>query len=626
MFLKVFLLVALSILCFSQTTEKKVLSVRNVITSYTQTNTTWNFFFKTRSRYGYFLFGFSNSNSSMLGGAIFASWVGDYVGKLEPNITIYRYVPPVNMSVPKQLFQKEPWFIMDQLVKDTNYYPIGRYNDDINTEIELSKADFPWISIQKTYIMTGFSFLRKPKGPSNLTNLDEFYINPLSRVIYSDKSYFSPYARLESLHLAPFIIMLCFYPTVFIICFILLSFNKQPLASRGITPFFACIGHFLHLLSSITQFVYTLEDFKYNCIYLYFLQHTVILSLLFLEVFHFFRYVMIVNINIQKELAIKKKESNGLLNQIQNTDFKYKLLRIFGKKRFLVAQTILNYIFFTIIYIIGFASTKFTCDKRVFWSSVIFYIFGGIIVFLLIALFIYDFYLNFNKIIKCEIVRLWREDVFYYRIEIYFIGLFIVVPLWITMIFMNPDSFYVYSYDRPEVLIVSTFDSLGLYALFFMQCGFALIVTIFKAIVDCFAKKHAPNVIVDTLNDSLAREFFTEFVKNEWASENIVCYDDIQKYKSETKENKKQSAQNIFNLYLNGASSQLEVNVPRSENDKVKQKLESGEELKDDLFEGIENNVIINLCDNYSRFIKTNEYLSLKKKAEMFEYQRLPTN
>lgn len=582
-----------------------VRTIGNFVFSLTQRNLTLNFFFKARSRFGYFYVGFSNSAVELTGGLVLMMSV-DYKNGFDGyrNITYWRYVGGNSTKLEPNLYQNTSYFILDHYKVDLNYFPLGRYNNDINYIVDLKRSDFPWIN-EETWIHAGFSYNNVPNGPLEFASPDETRSIQVKDINDDDQQYFPPIARLENLHISLFILELIALMVLFIVCLLLYIFKKQPISSRGLTPMLACFGHFVHIFSGITQYVYTLEDFKYNCIWLYFLQQSVLLTLLFLTFVHFFRYTIILSLNREKS-KIKINEPRERWKQIR-----FKILKILGTNYFLLASVIIFYFLNTVIYLIGFSSTKFICDRRSSWPYALYIVSVSLFCVFFILLFLFEVYMNFNKIKSCRFIEIWANDIYSYRLEIYGLGLFIVFPFWLISLFMNPDFFMITSFRfdrnqiRPEIPIVSSLDSVSFYTFFFMQCGFPLVITLSKLIF-CFHKPQK-TIFAEFLENEQKKKIFAVYCKHEWSYENIACFDDIKKYEKEKDlEERKQMALKLVDLYFK-PSSELEVNVPKQYIADINEKI-SKDDFSNNLFEKALNSVYENLSDTYSRFVITPLY------------------
>jgi hypothetical protein len=122
------------------------------------------------------------------------------------------------------------------------------------------------------------------------------------------------------------------------------------------------------------------------------------------------------------------------------------------------------------------------------------------------------------------------------------------------------------------------------------------------------------------MKDEHGAPLFTKFVESEWSIENILCYQDIMKYPETPQKDRKEFVKRIIELYFNGTTSELEVNVPGKPKEALKQHFFKNE-FNDNLFADIHSNLLINLYDSYSRFIVTKEFENLVKTNKFLKEQ-----
>ena len=152
--------------------------------------------------------------------------------------------------------------------------------------------------------------------------------------------------------------------------------------------------------------------------------------------------------------------------------------------------------------------------------------------------------------------------------------------------------------------------------------GFPLTLTIFKFISNLIRKSNSKEIDIEgmefLLNDDEGYKIFFEFAQNEWSIENIKFWSAVEEWK---KHNTKERALEIYDGYLNGALSPLEINVPKKECVEVwKIMSESNEEkLPLNLFDQLSCSVKTNLADTYSRLIITDEFSIFVKKYKFQE-------
>lgn len=138
-----------------------------------------------------------------------------------------------------------------------------------------------------------------------------------------------------------------------------------------------------------------------------------------------------------------------------------------------------------------------------------------------------------------------------------------------------------------------------------MQCGFPLMITIIKFLVSLFRKEKESSLFYEFLENDQKKKIFRHFCKHEWSYENFSSYEEIQKYKNiKDEENRKKIAVQIYELYFNGKNSELEVNIPISKSNDIKEKMKNNQ-FKEDLFDQALISVFENLTDTYSRFMLT---------------------
>lgn len=72
-------------------------------------------------------------------------------------------------------------------------------------------------------------------------------------------------------------------------------------------------------------------------------------------------------------------------------------------------------------------------------------------------------------------------------------------------------------------------------------------------------------------------------------------------------EERKKKINDITNLYLNGSSSELEINISNSISNEIAKKYLEGV-FENEIFEVLERNLILNMNDTYMRLIFTKEF------------------
>lgn len=516
---------------------------------------------------------------------------------------------------------------------DWNVYPIGFYlNDmrslfylDINQTLKYFTNDFN--------VSIGFSYNAKP------TSLTEFDMSKVDEVFtfewnLTKENQYTPVNTLLQPHLfryeffgvVQFSLFLVFYAFIFVI--LLIIRKKQPLASRGLTPILACIIQFLLTFSGITQFVFTLQLNKVNCYISRLIIGPLIISVIYLAIFNFFRYIMIINLNNRKALYIQNKENNGN----QRTYLSRAILIILKVVRhwgFHIIIFVVFYIFISGIFIIVSASSEFNCQltgdnivtrNQASATDTVFAVILIILFIIGIIIALIDIFSNIIFIIKEDALKLWNDDIYYFRLEILILGLCITFPYFIIIfilkqtIYGEDELYYGWNYYDYSIL-----NSISYHLLFIMQVLFVLTITIVKWVFSLCRKKTNDSAMVNLLKDQELLTLFQKFIRNEFSEENLICFKEIQKFKLETDtEKRKNLANEMVKTYFNGADSSLEINVDWNYCNQIKKKL-NDTEISNDIFEDVERVVKTNLYDSFSRFSSTKVYYDYEKKSQQVQ-------
>jgi len=386
---------------------------------------------------------------------------------------------------------------------------------------------------------------------------------------------------------------------VLFVLFILLS-QFQPLKSRGIIPFLAFFRFFFSSFFHFNHFG-NLQNLELSCYFQYFIDIPLTFSGFFLIVLSLFRYVVITNLNMRKQKITKTKtnEKNVLLIVL-----KYSIHPI---------VTLIIWVLIVIVFLIIDTSLVFSLRCETDLEGVTPYIANplyGIVIFLCSILFFIDILMNLRKIFsKCGICNLFiKYDAYYFRTELYIFGLGIAATGFILVTILE------ISIPNLPFVVALLFGWMLDLMVFFFQSGFVLLMTIINLFLKLFRKKTKGYLIEQLLTNEEFHDMFYEFTKSEWSTENLVCYDDIIDFE---KNGNKEKAEMMMNLYFNGASSELEVNVPGTLLVSIKENLQKNE-IDKKMFNEIKNVVVSNLLDTNSRFIWTWEYRQFKFRNEAF--------
>lgn len=296
--------------------------------------------------------------------------------------------------------------------------------------------------------------------------------------------------RIEEYHISSYIITLLIYILLFIL--LILFRNKQPLKSRSLLPYLSVLSQFFMFIPGFFNYIprdmslpiYFYSDIFYTIIYLYF-RFSTISVLLFLSILLFYRYIILLNLNLKKMIFIKN-------TQTENYELKWHwiVLKHFGDMKIQILLFIFSYILFSLYQ--SFAWLHYL-GPNVFMN---FYFYSIIILMAFLGFlgFIFDIITNLNLIKKCKFYKLWKDDIFLFRFEIYFLFLFIIFPLSVVFYIIIDTNFdYIYYYNDRLIKkhngVFHIFNSIIMFSLLFWQVIFVLGVTIFNFLKQIFIKK-----------------------------------------------------------------------------------------------------------------------------------------
>jgi hypothetical protein len=278
---------------------------------------------------------------------------------------------------------------------------------------------------------------------------------------------------------------------------------------------------------------------------------------------------------------------------------------------------------FSIYHIIFYFTTNQNCGRTGFllYSRVYSYVLVFIQLLLLGCIVIFDLIFNIQLLIRNPFTFLKeyfiKKDPYFFRFEmlLYVFVFLFNASLQVTGAVLDVVSSQL---DATQTALKENIDTyfeierlIPDALLILVVFGFPLTLTIIKMIqTKYFTILHDQEVALQNLEkllkDELGYNSFFEFCQNEWSVENIKFWKDVEVWmKNPTRE----SAIGIFNTYLNGSLSPLEVNVTRREIIPVREAIDNLDvELEATLFAKLHEMVKVNLSDTYSRFIITREH------------------
>lgn len=543
----------------------------------------------TRGRFGYSFIAISNSNTSFSNAVIFMLYL-----KAPYTEVFNRYNGQNGDFYLSNTTNSNTDNIFHSFVANDNLPGIGNIVDDLFVSFRVNATNFLRRFGTKFTVFVGVNKYNSPSSPSSFVpKLDDAYLFNYDLTVRETKPLTgSPLLRYELFHLAIYVLSLIFYIFIFII---LIIFAKvQPLYSRSATPFLSTIINFLLLGGGLLSFIFTLTQFQQYCLLYNLWEAPLSLSLTILYLLHYARYIILVNVGKTKIQFTQSKEKKSLQIPV--------FLRILKSMGYWYSNVIILVFLITLIVIINIAAmATILYDCAYDWIPYIYIVYYVILGISFLALFIADFIVNWDTIKTCNLFKFWKEDIYYFRVEI-FTGFIFVYGFFVTNSILLRAGVLERSPIARGILY-----SIGFHLLFFFQTIFPLILTIFKFIFTCGKKQPQKDDILLCLEDKRGREIFYEFAKAEYSLENVLCYEDIKRYDLEMDNVvKKQIAKEIYDTYL-AINSQLEINCPRSSCEKVFEKMSTGEVSKN-LFVGIEQQLIINLSDTFSRLMFDYDY------------------
>jgi hypothetical protein len=471
--------------------------------------------------------------------------------------------------------------------------------------------------------------------------------------------------RLSDTNMPFFYIELIVYIIIFIIT--IYFRNTQPLASRGVIPFVVIISQYGASFTSFQNYFLNLEErSRVTCILHAYFYENMLSVIFFLMPVNYLRYVMLININRNKEYVSKKVTGGAtyfkfitILRKLSQTQYTLGIVLIF-----LVISGLVD----GFILVLG---DSFVCNSAKSYAIRFIHLaFNFIFGICLVTIGLIDLTLNIVKCIQNIIIPppppsndsengvkekpklksnalsrcgkgilnfYFYDDPYYFRIEqiLAFIvfGLYVFLELFafIGVFGTGTENKFYYYFGR-------VFDLLGrsivTYMFIIYQALIPLALVFIKLTVNFFKKNSysikfklsqlfpkvfkepiAPTststgAVEKLLRDEDVYEILLAFAKEEWSAENVLCWGDISKYKKlKNREKKTEMAFHIHEIYLKGSTSPLEINIDTKTRETVFETMNSlNFEFHNELFDPISKALVVNLSDTYSRFILTTSY------------------
>lgn len=552
--------------------------------SFKQENTTIKFQLINRSRFGYTLVQISkneNFNTS------YSSIV--YAG----GMSIYHY----SFKDQGESTFTNPILTQDTLrtrIESVFQMPVSNYLSFQGYDIFLNTTEFLSLYGTKFWVKLRMNTHLAPVSPTNFPLIfDETFTFNVTLTNQTDEIIWPPntVAKLTPIHPTWFTVNLFLYVFFTFLCAIF--GNKQPLKSRGSIPYLASICQFSMECANLVIFLPLdfLQKKEVQEISVYFmiaLYFAGLSTVTFLEVVLFFRYLILMFLNKRKLLYNAKGKAVTM-------KWYWRYLKLSGHIGFTIFYALLYYIVFA-----GLISlANFIGDNQYFIFYNLTIVACATITFIL---FIVEFIANYKRgvSIKTLIVSIYKEDVLYFKYEVYVIGLVVLFPIFVTKFICLVLNLQFYH------LLVNT---LMIYGIWILQVVFPLIITIVDLIrsqlMDFTDKKNEFQTI---LSDPEGLTLIKKFSEFEFSSENIQCFEMIQNYKLlKTQEEQLSFLNNFYLVFLSGSQSELEINIKGEEIDNVRVKI-SQKDVNEKTLDGVEKAIKTNISDTFQRFRHTGEY------------------
>eukprot|EP01080_Neovahlkampfia_damariscottae_P012043 gene12043-5439_t len=421
--------------------------------------------------------------------------------------------------------------------------------------------------------------------------------------------------RLEEFHPAIF----SFSLLVFISCTVLsLLFIKfTPLKVHGFIPFVSSLVLTLNMCSSFPHFIpqiYVSE--KMLCYFYYIIRYPLNWAILSVVPLNLLRFSLLQYLNHQK-LVFKKEIKKRWSTRV---------VEFLNKPFVLPSSVLIFYLVFVIISLLIFATKKFSCNNAApgIGDTIALIILGIIFMssfVVLISVDVVSFTLHaIQKLKKPRVTKfekicfpiyflklLWKEDVFYFRIQIYFFGFCVVIPV---LLVRQVLGIFV------EASIVIKIILLGIgsfveYIFMFTYTGLFILLSMINAFKFILfpRRKDYQNRFEEHYQNQDLWDLFSNFCELEYSIENVKLYENIQIFLKEKDQHaKEEMAQKIDDKYLN-SDSLFEVNISSRTKNEFRQNLNS---IDDNLIENLLKDVTMNLSDTWNRFVITSDYTNFK--------------
>jgi hypothetical protein len=335
---------------------------------------------------------------------------------------------------------------------------------------------------------------------------------------------------------------------------------------------------------------------------------------------YFLRYFAIINLNdIKKNTYFKSKDGPSVVSKYQA--IWHRILKFITSTWVTFAVLVFMYALSVLLFVlVNLIEKVFVCTFNTLiaiktLNTIELIVIYGMIMLTLIS----DLIANIQMLLKFKWIQyIFYSDPYYFRAQIFLFLPFMLYSLAIEFASLGLTTNYadvVKNFGTTVIL-----NTIQVSILLVIEVLFPITITLFELARTSIRRVNVePTGVHDYLDNPDIEALFIEFSTKEFSLENILIYKDIKAYKSSSTQS---SAMLIYQTYLNGSRSVMEVNVTTQQCAPI---INALREEKHDahLFDEIEGSILANLCDTLSRFIHDPLYLtyaqSVKSRKEMIE-------
>lgn len=409
--------------------------------------------------------------------------------------------------------------------------------------------------------------------------------------------------RVEPYSYVALALVLALYSILFVLCIVFYRYN--PLKTRGISPLLTLAFLAIQLLLEIRNY-FEIPSFQGSLCFFYTFCIYPLQQICFIVILiYFLRYFSIININEKKNLIHSKQKIGNVQTVDKMEVLKIRLLKIITSTPLTIIVLICSYFFIVGIFCIVLAADRFICRFSTLLALKTLHNVQLLVLYALTLLVLVgDIIANARLIFKnCKVWDyIFYRDPHYFRTQIVLFLPFMVASMTIEIwsLFATIDYIGVIT-NHYSIIIMNTV----IFAILLcIDVIYPLLCTFYELLRNCsVSRKKQDSELSKLLQNTDSPEFllFSRFLEMEFAIENLSCWLDIQSFKKSGDET---SMRAIFETYLNGAASPMEINIRSDLSKQVLRRMEQeGVTNRLTVFADIEEACILNLCDNYSRFI-----------------------